>query len=1171
MEGIVKEYEIKLEIEKLNEVKQGVLSFITSSKRSIVDYIIYRNLLIIATDDSWIIIYNLSDKSVKFEIKSLYESNTKIISLKLLLETEDYNYNDSIVCLCNNYSFLIIDLASYSITKTFDFKNDYRLLNINYSKKLTFILLSENSAMIILINKNFDFIPLYEILTEDIEVTVLKENNYLYDRNFLLLQNKQKLLIYKLKMFEDSNEILNFQINENFDDTCFYFKNLKEYLLNQNENTDNEIMKLYSKFISNSNIDKQSLSNLNNVKNDKNLNIQNNNFKPFHKFISISKNDSIYLKNDKSLIKGNEIKNNILSFAYSYITDQIYIVNYNSIIIFSNNLNDFISEDLKIIGNITKSYQISDIKIANYFVVFVCQNKLFVNSIFNPEITLENVDFNRTLIGKEIDLISYSKQNRIIFDENLIFHIDSLYMSRVADNKTNNLFSSTNILFSSYSNGVLDILHIGNLTTNIEGFKKSDFSHYKSLTSFFYNHYNVYFKKYFLINNITKWLSSNNKEININDNIYNGKQKYFTILRDNLFFFRNKCLEIYFDTILDKNYENAFSFLDKCNLDFFFTVMIFKNIVYSQLIKNIIENYFNILSIDQTKYSKYFMNYDLNNKQEESRLISIISIMKEVINRLILYRNEIKKLIPKNTRSKINIELIIQSEKSEEIIEDFKLLCLNNFNKNKEMIFKRFNQYDVFDIRILCIKYLSIENIIFMMNIHLSGNIKSKKIRNNLRLIVKQSNKLLDIDYLKLMFDYGLKEEIILFYYYRKMYVETLNTIKKFYDEESFVNCDIEEIIDENNIYEDDSILCADVKYNKLNKWIVVYVNTICKIPESSLQSIEIYELLKWPLSINHNLCFKVLLKRKFKELSVFNKNFYNFLKTLSIDSVLTYFEIFINDVNVNLYEIVDLYLLKLTLLHKEFNSIKEKANKNILNDYLNSRKKLVNLIISYNENSKINEKESINRENSCTFSFYEEVEKKINDIMLSSVLNKEIAVCNIKKNNIELGINMLFENVENEEDLFTYSLFQLFAHCPNFEFILNVLNRLKLFKKEFQRYVIDEMFQILTTNNNFFLIKAILELFDLNHIWTSEEYIDFSISLFSNIEKYSNTQKIELSLSETKLLRLFEELYDMEKESLNTDNISFCKICKNGITDLKFFYYEENYYHIKCYNQCRS
>ncbi len=62
---------------------------------------------------------------------------------------------------------------------------------------------------------------------------------------------------------------------------------------------------------------------------------------------------------------------------------------------------------------------------------------------------------------------------------------------------------------------------------------------------------------------------------------------------------------------------------------------------------------------------------------------------------------------------------------------------------------------------------------------------------------------------------------------------------------------------------------------------------------------------------------------------------------------------------------------------------------------------------------------------------------------------------------------------------------------------------------------------------------------------------------------------KIEISLSENKLLNLFEKTREMEMRYFVVDKNSFCKKCNLGFFDSNFvFLFPDILYHTECYEE---
>lgn len=90
------------------------------------------------------------------------------------------------------------------------------------------------------------------------------------------------------------------------------------------------------------------------------------------------------------------------------------------------------------------------------------------------------------------------------------------------------------------------------------------------------------------------------------------------------------------------------------------------------------------------------------------------------------------------------------------------------------------------------------------------------------------------------------------------------------------------------------------------------------------------------------------------------------------------------------------------------------------------------------------------------------------------------------------------------------------------------------------------------------------LDLFDSLNL---DGFLEFFKKVFNKIDHQQNSSKIEISLTENKLLYLFEKTREMEMKSFVVDKNSYCRKCNRGFFDSNFvFIYPDQLYHMDCY-----
>jgi len=79
--------------------------------------------------------------------------------------------------------------------------------------------------------------------------------------------------------------------------------------------------------------------------------------------------------------------------------------------------------------------------------------------------------------------------------------------------------------------------------------------------------------------------------------------------------------------------------------------------------------------------------------------------------------------------------------------------------------------------------------------------------------------------------------------------------------------------------------------------------------------------------------------------------------------------------------------------------------------------------------------------------------------------------------------------------------------------------------------------------------------------------FLDFFKKVFNKIDHKQNSAKIEISLTENKLLHLFDKTREMEMKFFVVDKKSYCRKCSRGFFDSNFvFIYPDSLYHSECY-----
>lgn len=104
---------------------------------------------------------------------------------------------------------------------------------------------------------------------------------------------------------------------------------------------------------------------------------------------------------------------------------------------------------------------------------------------------------------------------------------------------------------------------------------------------------------------------------------------------------------------------------------------------------------------------------------------------------------------------------------------------LDNFEDNNSNANELINKLLQSEIEL---RYLLIENLIFVCNYFSFKSTNNKKYSDNLKLMIKISHNILEKDFINLLQNSDLDEEILLFYYYKGNYSKCLNKIVSIYD-----------------------------------------------------------------------------------------------------------------------------------------------------------------------------------------------------------------------------------------------------------------------------------------------------------------------------------------------------------------------------------------------------
>ena len=1120
-------------LDKLKEVKGGMMNFFTANKRSINTICNYKNNLFLGTDDSYVIIYDYYYERVKTELNDLVLMNLNLIELSVLYQQTNFKYNDLLLCLCD-YKLLILDANSYSKVYNLDFKYNTLKLDINYQQDYIQIqIIGRSNFTIYELNKSQsdpnDRSSQFLNLMIDIPNVEILNKSSLFNKNFSIIDTKNKLLIYKFKFFKQKINKIN---------------DLKEIKSEPS---------FRSKLISKDN-DDQSTS----------------------KLISINKKDSMLFKIDSKLT---DVKYNIINtiFDFSEITNIIYFVILNKLILVKNTFTEYIGEDFEVVEKYTKISQIQDLKICDFYLFILLEKKLFIYFITELERSVEIIDFDNMTITNTISYIPFISLNRFDCVNSIKLYNDDLLMFKLIDNpesKENITCSLRSILYNFDSfNLKIRWIYSKSMNEEIALLKNISTNYYSEILKYYLRKLNLSYYSFFDYDSYNKSeVLRQSFNFNYNSSLLSiSKEEYSNIflydseviedninikLKSNRNIVLSKSLYFIFDLIKNEQLSEAQSFIQESTLDVMLLLTIIKPYIYSVSIISMLNYYYNKINFDFNSFKHYEI---LNDK-----LFSLF--IKAFLNRIIVTRNNLKKVLLKEDR--------------------------------KELTFIK-NNYE--NMKLLNLKYIILENIVFLLNVYCVKLIKSHKYKDNLNLIIKQSNPLIDDEYINVLYNNSLKEEAIMFLFYKNNFSQCLLKLIEFYNEDqenqshyritlknkkltsssknsiTFIDeveelnkanirinnqanlLDYENSMNEtaNFIGENQPESISQTSIDKLNSWYYIYINLICHIRDS-ITKFEFLEYLKWPLELNGFITLNLIYRKGKINISIIDTELLGLLKSLGIDCVIHYFELFLNfnsknDNNKNnIEEILKLYLSKISiiLIEIEENTDKqERKNSEDYNSYFkkslqSTRSDLINFLLKYHDiNSNL---------------FLNEIEK-IQKIDLKT----EKGLILINKYIHEQGVKLIFEdNLVNLYDI----LVSLVKNQPSIELIKVILLNTQIYNNMFIIRFLSDILSIIKDQRRYDILEELL-ITDIFNSICPDNLLDYFLTVFSQIQNDINSYKIKNSLSENKILNEYHDLYISQSKMIRMSCLDYCKLCQKGLFELNFVYLNNNAYHISCFD----
>ena len=253
-------------------------------------------------------------------------------------------------------------------------------------------------------------------------------------------------------------------------------------------------------------------------------------------------------------------------------------------------------------------------------------------------------------------------------------------------------------------------------------------------------------------------------------------------------------------TVFLKGFFNTFIFY-RNDLKIYLNKFRRKNLDGERIIKKFISDNANknktkINQENNDKHNSYIINEENNVKRihiietvnEENLEAEELDFESEEIsnnneNNLSLINNvEVREFLKKQSENKegelSNLKNMIDLNRPGD--SNFNNVVLDNFNEdNQSNANALINQLLQSEIEL---RYLLIENLIFVCNYFSFKSTGNKKYSDNLKLMIKISHNILEKDFISLLQNGDLDEEILLFYYYKGNYSKCLNKIVSIYD-----------------------------------------------------------------------------------------------------------------------------------------------------------------------------------------------------------------------------------------------------------------------------------------------------------------------------------------------------------------------------------------------------
>nr|AKC35206.1 DNA-directed RNA polymberase subunit beta [Ulva sp. UNA00071828] len=1071
----------------LNLKKYKIFNFFNKIKNNQILYysILESNLFI--NYDYFQVSNIFKKKFIKNNFEKLYIKNTKIYSN---INQYSFKYSN----LNNNFKNIKTLKKTYFLPFFNKKKNSY-----GFIYKLCINLNSINKVILFEKYNNNIFLPIScflfcQLNKSKLYKSIIKYNNFYIFKtpfNFILtdlfiINNKTVLNFFK------SIRINNFNLKY---ETLFILKNLKyKYYFNYDLKIKNKILKNNKKFFisnlknfSNHNNIKQILNKSNNLKIDFfELNYNNNNKTKIISYfynksgININENNLFNdLENFYSISNSVEIFNNFnknpsyLFFNNSSLNFFILAIFYKLLYKKLNNTYNKIEKKL-INKYITfNAIKYNSNKIENTFKLYLNKKSLiwpfyFLNNNIKTNINLLNID--KKLDIKKYNLfLNFFSNNIIIFYKNI----------KIFQNSNNNILLKINKDFLEQKNILIynKILLNNNIyliksnlynSNNFNYLFLSFFEKYKIDLNYFYKIQDDFFNKSFLLfnkNNIIK-----NKKL-----IF--KKNYFIYFKNKqkLFYLNNKLKKVYLN---NNSYDLFYS--EKLFLNKFFIKSIFFNISYISIIF-------------------YFL---LNNNLK--------------INNLIKSKTNLKNLLLKNNKSKINKQKILYLKKeiiyfyfstyiSSFLSSNFKINFYknDNFTKKEKININNDIKYNLIFFNITFLEFLKNINI----SINIFYNFLNKFNNNEIYIINKKLKKYFFVSFsinnlisynnifISLFYNKSLKlDPLLLFKYNNYKKLNILNYFSSLFDKK---------------------ILNLNLQINKtyffLNKKNKFNISIIWFSKSNKLKNK--YKLInKTDFKYYTNNSFKIKNNFNFKIFTLYNYSNFNNNKDFN------------NNNKFKSYFFISLFFNRPYLLSKNF-----------ISDYFIIKENITKLQI-------INTKNINYKLNFLYLLFNNKLKNKINSFYSEKLLNTKINISNnfltklIKYDNI-INLDIFFYKKKNYIYNFSYIFEKKWAYYLN-SFYIKKVNKVLKFNVFYNTILLNKTsnFDIVMYKkywiNNYF--KSNILLFTNNYYY---DYWLFYKSIFNFLFSPNNYY---IGLTKNNNLELYNFKYNFisSKTELNYSNI---------------------------------